>query len=241
MKKSFVGLAALAALASGSAFAQHAGDWVVGAGWLHLAPQDSSEPLTVTSPVHATAHGSGAGVSDADTLGLNATYFIDSNWAIEGVVGIPPKFKLQGEGTLAAAGQLGEARQWSPTILAKYYFRSGDAAFRPYVGIGGTYVWYSDVNLTPSLQGSVNRLLGLPPGATRTSGDLDSKFAPVLNIGAAYQFDQHWGVAVSVSYIPLKTTAKLTTTTVSGLPVATSEAKLKLDPIVPYVALTYRF
>jgi len=241
MKKSFIGLAAVAALASGSAFAQHAGDWVVGAGWLHLAPQDSSEPLTLTSPVRATAYGSGASVKDSDTLGLNATYFIDSNWAVEGVVGVPPKFKLEGEGTLAGAGELGTARQWSPTILAKYYFGSGEQAFRPYVGLGATYVWYSDVELTNSLQGAVGRLLNAPPGATRTSGDLDSSFAPVFNVGASYQFDKHWGMSFSVSYIPLKTTAKLTTTTVTGVQVATSEAKLKLDPIVPYLALTYRF
>jgi len=241
MKKSFVGLAALAALASGSAFAQNAGDWVVGAGWMHFAPQDSSDPLTLTSPVRATAVGSGAGVDSSDTLGLNATYFIDSNWAVEGVVGIPPKFKLQGEGTLAGAGELGTARQWSPAILAKYYFGAGDSAFRPYVGVGATYVWYSDIQLSNSLQNAVGGLMHLPPGSTRTSGDLDSSFAPVFNVGAAYQFDKHWGLALSVSYIPLKTTAKLTTTTVSGMPVATSETKIKLDPIVPYVALTYRF
>jgi outer membrane protein len=241
MKKSFVGLAALAALASGSAFAQHAGDWVVGVGWMHFAPQDSSEPLTLTSPVRATAYGSGASVSDSDTLGLHATYFIDSNWAVEGIVGIPPTFKLQGEGTLAGAGELGDARQWSPAVLAKYYFGSGDAAFRPYVGIGATYIWYSDINLTPSLQAATGRLIGQRPGTTRTSGDLDGSLAPVFNIGASYQFDKHWGMAVSVSYIPVETTATLTTTTLSGIPLATSETKLKLNPIVPYVAVTYRF
>ena len=48
MKKTMIALAALGALASGSAMAQQAGDWVVGAGWFHLSPQDSSKPLTVT-------------------------------------------------------------------------------------------------------------------------------------------------------------------------------------------------
>jgi outer membrane protein len=241
MKKNMWALAACGALASGGAWAQNAGDWVVGAGWLHLAPQDSSKPLTLTAPVRSVVAGSGASVSDSDTLGLSAVYFIDSHWAVEGVLGVPPKFKLDGTGTLGRVGELGEARQWSPTILAKYYFNEGNSAFRPFVGLGGTYVWYSDVKLTPGLQGALGSQLHRPPMSTSTTADLDSSFAPVLNVGASYQFDKHWGVSFSVSYIPLKTKATLTTTSLGGLPIATSEARLKLNPIVTYLSATYRF
>jgi outer membrane protein len=241
MKKTLLALAALGALASGSASAQNAGDWVVGAGWFHLSPQDSSKPLTLTSPIQSVLVGSGASVSDSDTLGLSAMYFVDSHWAVEGVLGIPPKFKLAGTGTLAQVGQLGEARQWSPTILGKYYFGDGNAAFRPFIGAGGTYVWYSDVKLTSNLQSALGTQLGLGPFATGTTAKLDSSFAPVVNAGLAYQFDKHWGVSFSVSYIRLKTTAKLTTTSITGLPVATSESRLKLNPIVTFLSATYKF
>lgn len=241
MKTTLLALAAVTALGSGSAMAQKAGDWQLGAGWLHLAPQDSSKPLTLTSPVHSVQAGSGAGVSNSDTLGLSATYFLDSHWAVEGVVGIPPKFKLSGQGTLARVGELGDARQWSPTLLAKYYFNDGEAKFRPYVGLGATYVWYSNVHLSSGLQGALGSQLHQPPGATVTTAKLDSAFAPVFNVGVAYQIDPRWGLMFSVSYIPLKTKAKLTTTSISGLPVATSEASLKLNPIVPYLAVTYKF
>ena len=226
----------------GTAMAQQAGDWVFGAGWMHFAPQDSSEPLTMTSPVNRPVPGSSANVSSADTLGLTATYFLDSHWGIEGVLGVPPKFKLEGGGTLGPIGQLGEARQWSPTLLGKYYFNEGNAAFRPYVGMGLTYVWYSDVELTPGMQNAMGGLLRRPPGATATTAKLDSSWAPVFNIGAAYQFDKNWGLSFSVSYIPLKTTAKLTTTsTTTGAQLSTAETSLKLNPIVPYLALTYRY
>jgi len=241
LKRKLLALAALAALASSSAMAQQAGDWQVGAGWFHLSPQDSSKPLTLTSPVPSVLAGSGAKVGNSDTLGLNLTYFIDSHWAVEGVMGIPPKFELTGSGTLANVGELGEARQWSPTVLGKYYFNEGSDKFRPYVGLGATYVWYSGVNLTPSLQGALGNQLHQPPLSTVTTAKLDSSFAPVFNVGVAYQFDPHWGMSFSVSYIPLKTKAKLTTTSVGGFPVATSEASLKLNPIVPYLALTYTF
>ena len=84
------------------------------------------------------------------------------------------------------------------------------------------------------------RILG-PRVSPSTTAKLDSSFAPVLNAGVAYQIDKHWGVSLSVSYIPLKTKAKLTTTTLTGLPIATSEARLKLNPIVTYLSATYRF
>ncbi|MDM0030211.1 OmpW/AlkL family protein [Variovorax saccharolyticus] len=240
-KTTILVLAAVAALGPGSALAQKAGDWQLGAGWLHLIPQDSSKPLTFTSPVAAVVPGSGAKVGNSDTLGLHLTYFIDSQWALEGVLGVPPKFKLDGQGTLGPIGELGTARQWSPALLAKYYFNEGQAKFRPYIGIGATYVWYSDVNLTRGLQGALASRLGLPPSAlSATTAKLDSSFAAVLNAGVAYQFDPHWGMAFSVSYIPLKTTAKLTTTA-RGIPVANSEARLKLNPIAPYLAVTYKF
>ena len=228
-------LAALVALASTGAMAQKAGDVQIGAGWLHLAPQDKSEQLTQTAPAYRVLPGTGSSVSDSDTLGLSATYFVTNNWAVEGVLGIPPKFDLNGEGALAGAGKLGEAKQWSPTLLAKYYFNSG-SKLRPFVGAGATYVWYSDVSLTDSMQKVSGK--GIP--GMYTEAEIDSKFAPVLNAGASYQFDKHWGISGSLSYIQLKTKATLTTN-FNGVPVGQSEAKLKLNPLVAYVAATYTF
>jgi len=230
----------LAGLASSSALAQQAGAWQVGAGWLHFAPQDSSEPLAFTSPVRREVPGSGASVGSADTLGLNATYFIDGHWAAQVELGVPPKFKLSGDGTLGRLGEIGTARQYSPTLLAKYYFNDSNATFRPYLGVGGTYVFYRNVELSQSLQGAIAGQIRVPAALARTSADLDSSFAPVFNVGMAYKLDKNWGLAFSLSYIPLKTKATLTTS-VGGRDVATSETRLKLNPIVSYVGLTYTF
>ena len=229
------------ALGVGNIMAQQSGDWQIGAGWLHVVPQDSSKPLVLTSPVTAVLPGSGADIGSSDTLGVNVTYFIDNHWAIEGAIGIPPKFKLTGTGTLERLGELGEARQWSPTLLGKYYFNEGTDRFRPYVGIGATYTWYSGIKLTPGLQGALAVQIGQPPSTTRTTAKLDGSFAPAFNIGVAYKFDRHWGAAFSVSYIPIKTKARLTTTSVGGIPVATSEGSFKVNPVVPYLSLTYKF
>lgn len=238
-------MTAALSMVAGVAQAQQAGDVVLGAGWMYLAPQDSSEPLQVqpaNSPSSITVPGSGAGVTNASTLGLSAVYYMTSNWGVELVAGIPPKFKLDGEGSLAPLGRLGEAKQWSPTVLLRYTFLDGNAKFRPFVAVGGTYVWYSDVNLTGGLNSLLAARLGAPVSAVNTTAKLSKSFAPVLNVGAGYQFDRNWGVSLSVSYLPLKTKATLTTrSNASGQTLATSRTKLKLDPIVSYLSLTYRF
>ncbi len=235
-------IGATAMLSAGAVSAQEAGDMVLGAGWLGFYPQDSSKPLTFTSPVNREVPGSGSAVSNAHTLGLSFTYHFSPRWAVEAVVGIPPKFKLDGEGTLAGVGRLGEASQYSPTLLARYTFLDNTSRIRPYVAAGGTYVWYDDVKLTSNLQNTLGAGIGAPPGATSTSAKLDAKFAPVLNAGASYQIDNRWSVALSLSYVKLKTKAKLTTrSNASNATVATSESSLTLDPIVSFLSLNYKF
>ncbi len=244
MKKRVIvaAISAAATLGAGAAVAQEAGSMVLGVGWLGFYPQDKSKPLELTSPTQGTIPGSGSSVSNAHTLGLSFAYYFDKNWAVEAVLGVPPKFKLDGEGTLSDVGRIGEARQYSPTLLARYTFLDDSSRIRPFVAAGGTYVWYDDVKLTSSLQNWIGAAAQLPPGFTYTTAKLDSSFAPVLNAGAYYTIDRNWSVAFSLSYVKLKTTAKLTTRLASNdQQIATSQSKLTLDPIVSFLSLNYRF
>lgn len=241
MKHSRIWVAAMALTAiAGGAHAQKAGDWVVGAGALLYAPQDSTTPLRFVSPVQQEIPGSGANVRNATTLGLNVHYFLTDNWAVEGVLGVPPKIKLDGAGTLAPLGELGSAKLYAPSVLAKYFFGNADDRFRLSVGAGVTYTAFHSVHLTQGLQNTLGGALKLPPGASATSADIDSKWAPVFNVGANYAIDKNWGLTFSVSYIPMKTNATLTTQ-VGGKTVAVSKTRVTLDPIVPFLYLTYKF
>src|SRR5436309_5875415 len=118
MKKQFSVLPKIAALSVLAAFAapvmaQQAGDNIANIGWFHLKLQDSSETLRINgNPVP----GSGAGVKDTDTLGIQFTHFFTDNIALSTDLGIPPEFKLNGEGTLSGVGQIGTAKQWSPAV-----------------------------------------------------------------------------------------------------------------------------
>lgn len=234
------GLALAALIAPTAAPAQQAGDLILSAGWMHFQPQDSSETMRLTFPRAQEMPGTHSSVSTSNTLGLSAIYMLTDHWAVEGVLGVPPKFRLYGEDTLAPVGQLGSARQWSPALLGRYYFGEPTSRLRFSLGAGVSYVWYSQVNLTPGMQAAVGSKLGLPPGASSTTAELSRSWAPVLNAGIDYQINRHWGVGFSLSYLPLKTTASMTTR-VAGQTVARSQARLTLDPVVGFLKVNYRF
>ena len=233
-------IAAATALAGGQTWAQRAGDIVLGAGALTYSPQDKSSPLRFTQPVEREIPGSGSSLGSATTLGLNVHYFLTDNWAIEGVAGIPPRLKLSGAGTLAGIGELGTARLYAPSLLAKYFFGNPDDKLRFSAGVGITYARFGSVHLTNGLQNTLGGALGIAPGGSSTSAKIDSRFGPVFNVGVNYAFDKDWGVTFSVSYVPMKTTAVLTTTA-GGNAVAKSQARLTLDPIIPFLYVTRRF
>ncbi|WP_211464466.1 OmpW/AlkL family protein [Collimonas silvisoli] len=240
MKKQFNVLPKLAALSVLAAFAapamaQQAGDNVVNAGWAHIGLNQSSELLKING---TAIPNTGAHVSDADTLILQFTHFFTDNIAVTADLGIPPKFKLNGAGALQSQGQIGTANQWSPALLAKYYFGDANSQFRPYVGAGAAYVWYSNIKINNNFQQLLGAVAG-NPGAP-TSADLSSSLAPVANVGMVYNFDKNWSANFSLSYVKLSTKADLKTQRLDG---TTSHAttKLTLDPLVSVLTIGYKF
>jgi outer membrane protein len=245
LKQALAGITALAAFSA--AHAQSANTFYVTTGWFHFAPQDSSDPLKVDSvgPFPGSAvvpggvvPGTGAGVGSSDTLSLSLGYFITQNIGVEAELGIPPKFNLNGQGTFSSFGKLGEATLWSPALLLKYYFNKPDAKFRPYAGIGATYIWFSDAKITnPTFEYGV---LG-----GQTSVSTTRSWAPVFNAGFNYNFTKHWFAGFSVSYVPVSVIAKLTTpastTLGGGVYTARTEAKIHLNPLVTDLRVGYMF
>lgn len=254
MKKQFSLLPKVAALSIAAAFAapamaQTAGSNIVNFGWFHLAPQDSSQGITGVSGSIATginAAGTGANmhssVGDADTFGLAFTHFFTDNIALTLDGGKPPVMTLTGKGTLSAFGQIGTAKQWSPALVAKYFFGSANDKFRPFVGLGITHVWYSDVNLNSAFQSYLATTSTSGTGTAKAS--LSSSTAPVASIGGTYNMDDKWSIGFSLSYIPLKTDATITSTA-SGAYAAygsnTYKTRLTVNPFVSFVSVGYKF
>ncbi len=108
-----------------AAHAQSAGSNIVSLGWFRVMPNSSSDPLQIDSvggvPLNRSVPNTGAKIKDADTLGLAFTHFFTDNLAVELVGGIPLRHKIEGTDSFARYGQIGSAKQWSPTVLAKWY------------------------------------------------------------------------------------------------------------------------
>lgn len=268
--------AASAICVSGAAYGQHAGDNVVTLGWFHIMPQDSSTPLTthvspqpIDTPLRLpnsfTSSGSGLSTNNADTAGLVISHFFTDHIALTTVAGVPPTFKMYGHGKVvppgpsAALGTVNlddpsnepivkSVRQWSPAVLLQYYFASATARFRPFVGVGVSYNWFSDIQLNPNFVTSTQNNLGAvlaaganKPGTTKVEAKASSSWAPVFNIGGAYSFSKHWGVTASLTYIPLKTKSSVIVKAADGSVLGVTQGDLKADPLITYLAVSYKF
>ena len=229
----------------------------------HVAPVPIYTSLGM--PTAFTSPGTGLGVSNANTLGLTFSHFFTDHIAVTALGGLPPEFNISGFGVIVppgpsgALGQenlstpsnnplVGRVRQWTVGAMLQYFFNRADAKFRPFVGVGMTYSWFNHFHLNPYFSESLNTNLGSvlaagadKPGPTSISAKSSSTFAPIFNLGASYAFDKHWGVNASVSYTPLKTYAETDIHASDGTLLAVSRAKLRADPIITYVALSYRF
>ncbi|HEF5872085.1 TPA: OmpW family protein [Burkholderia cenocepacia] len=274
MKKLIV--AGVVAGVSTLASAQQAGDNVATLGWLHIMPQDSTNGLTtnlanmpINGPLRLpgsfTSPGTSLTVNNADTVGLTLTHFFTDHIAVTSVLGIPPEFTLTGHGVIrppGPAGALGNvdmdksanqpavknARQWSPTVILQYYFNSPTAKFRPFVGIGVAYSWFSNIELNGNFAKDINENLGSvlaagagKPGATSVEGKASSSFTPVYNVGASYAIDKHWGLTATLTYMPLKTYSSLVIKAADGSTLATTRTRLKADPLITFVGISYKF
>lgn len=240
LKQALAGIAALASLSA--AHAQSANTFYATAGWFHIAPQDSSDPLKLDSLAGETINrpipGTGAGISSADTLSLSIGYFITDSLSAEAELGIPPMFNLNGAGSLSSFGKLGEARLWAPALLFKYYFNKPDSKFRPFAGIGVAHVSFTNAKITNSTFEN-SQYLGGP-----TNVSTDSSWAPVFNAGFNYNFTKHWFASFSLSYLPVSVIATLDTPQ-KNIGVATvsqrAEAKIHLNPLVTDLKIGYLF
>jgi outer membrane protein len=274
MKKMLI--AALTACLSLSAHAQQAGDNVAVLGWFHVMPQSSSSPLTthvaptpINTPLRLpnsfTSAGTGLSSNNAETAGLVLSHFLTDHIAITEVAGVPPLFKIYGHGTITPPGPAGalgsqnlgdpssnpivkSVRQWSPAALLQYYFNGPHAKFRPFIGLGVSYNWFSDVQLNPNFVTSTQNNLGSvlaagagKPGPTQVTAKASSSWQPVFNVGAEYNITDHWGLEASVTYIPLKTTSSVIIKAADGTELSVSQAELKADPIISFLAVSYRF
>ena len=118
--------------------------------------------------------GASANVTDNGTLTLDLGYDISDNVSALLMVGVPPRPLINGRGTVATLGQLGQVR-YGPVILTGRYSLRQWGAFRPYAGTGLAYAV-----ILKNHDAAVSQL------------DVHNHFGFALQGGAEYDVGRNW-------------------------------------------------
>lgn len=162
-------------------------------------------------------------------------------------------------------GVASTARAWLPAALVQYQFgKPGVNKFRPYVGVGVMYAYFDDIDLNKGigqdLQVAAGRLQLIkenkPVDAIgdnilnnndaqvrdmRVKVEADSAWAPILNIGATYDFDDNWFAVGSLSYAKLDSDTTITVKNKAGEELIEAKSNIDIDPYITYLGIGYRF
>lgn len=260
---------------SGGGFSGFMDDYVWGRnvmalGWFYIRPMDSATPLTTTTSALGLgtyqSPGTDVRVSNANTLSLTFTHFFTDNIAGTFVGGVPPKFNLYGSGNVIAPvpvigpltlinlglpqnNPVATVREWSPAIVAQYYFGTKESKVRPFIGAGVSYNFFTNLKLNPNFVNALQNLgqvlqLGMgqvPSGTAKVTAESSSSWTPVGNAGVSWEFAKNWTAIGTVSYLPLKTTSTITIRSAQGQVLAVNKTDIKVDPLVFGLAVGYKF
>jgi len=141
---------------------------------------------------------------------VDISYFFTKNIATELVLTYPQSVDIKVGGT-----KQGTIKALPPSLLLQYHF-TDFGAFKPYVGAGLNYTYFTQRS----------NILG---GAA--SVDKDS-FGLAAQVGFDYALDKNWSLNLDVKYVQMNTDVK-----VNGAKVG----KVDLDPMLYGIGVGYRF
>jgi outer membrane protein len=209
MQKPVLGVLALAALA-GAAQAQ---ENTFKAGISRYTTHERSNGVTgIGVPA-----GADVDVSDATTLVLTYERALTPNIGVEIALGIPPKLKARGDGTVAFLGEVLTTRIVAPTLFANYHFGTPGDALRPYLGVGVNYTRFTRIEST------------LAP-----SVEMGDSWGAAVQAGLDYAIAPNWGLFASVARIDVESKVVAAGATVI-------RTTVDFRPIVYTLGMAYRF
>lgn len=213
---------------------------VVSIGWAVINPRSTSGPLTVSQidgqPVDQPQAGTGVRLRTAQTVVLSYEHYWNESVSAQLALGIPPTHELQGTGTLASFGVLGEGQQLSPAVIVKWHFAAPGTRLRPFVGLGVNYTWFRRSSVT----NDAFRAALYGPDAT-TSVSAGPSWNIVYSAGLDWPIDAHWSIGLSVAYAPLKTRITVeASNTAFGVPIQVV-TDVSMRTLVGGVSLMYAF
>jgi len=167
------------------AMAQEAGTMMAKAGYAYFDPIVGSGDLSAPS-----LPGTKVDVGAADTIIVTGTYMITDHFSAELYLGVPLKHKMYAAGAIQGAGEIGTVKQLPPTLFGQYRFFDASAGFRPYLGLGVTYVHFEDEEGSSVLTGITN------PGGPPTTFHVKDAWGITPQIGFTSAINKRWYVTV---------------------------------------------
>jgi outer membrane protein len=148
---------------------------------------------------------------------LDISYFLTKNIALE-LMCCVGNTDIHAAGSVSSLGQAGSTWFFPPSVTLQYHF-DGFGALKPYVGVGGGYVWFFDESTKAGWS------------------HLKLKSAPdaVVQVGADYHLMGNWFANVDFKYMVLGTdwSVNHSGTALSG--------HVDIDPIIVGAGIGYRF
>lgn len=201
---------------------------------------------------------------NVNTLALTYERFLTKRVSLTLIAGFPRKASIQASGEVAPTGPVaavnninledeqfgptGRARLWAPALTVNYLFGSPGDRFRPFAGMGISYAWFTEEELNDDLARAVNQQFGLPlalfsgaSGETSTDSYVEAAYAPVFLAGITAPFSPPWQLDLTVSYVPLSTTANVIIEDENGAELGRSRTRINFDPFIFQLTVGYRY
>jgi outer membrane protein len=161
--------------------------------------------------------GADAYTGDATTVIFVGERMLTPQVGVELVLGVPPKIKAYGSGSVAFLGEVLSARNVAPTLLANWHFGSEGDTWRPYAGLGINYTKFTGIE---------------SPYGWDVS--LSDSWGPVAQVGMDVRIDSRWGLFASVAAVKVKSDL---------VAVGANVIRTTIDfrPIVWSAGVSYRF
>lgn len=210
-----------------SAVAHEAGDIILRAGIVTVAPNDDSDAINLPGDPMTTLP-SGVEVGDDTQLSLIGAFMVTDQWAVELLAATPFEHDIDVPDLGIDAGTI---KHLPPTLSMQWYPRGGQAGWQPYVGLGVNYTYIYDEDIDPALSDALGSVLGA--GSARL--DLDDSFGYAAQAGVDIPLNRNWMLNAGVWYLDIETTADVVTD------VGTVSFDVDIDPWVYNIGIAYRF
>ena len=112
--------------------------------------------------------------------------------------------------------------------MAQYHFLDTSYQLRPFIGVGVNYTTFFDEQPSQALKATL--------GTDDVKVELDDSLGFLVQVGANYKMDDHWGLHAMVSIMDIDTDATVYANNAKAL-----TSTVELDPVVAMFGVKYSF